>query len=654
MTLSGNRLIRGIVFMILLTVQNLSKSFGGNEVLRDISFTLKTGMRMGLVGVNGCGKSTLLRILCGQEHEDGGTVSFMKGVRVGYLAQQGHVAPENSILKEMEDVFRPVVAMEEKLREMEQRMAHAEGDEALRLYEDYDRLQHRFEEAGGYEWKSRVQGVLLGLGFGRDTWEKDAKVLSGGELTRLCMGKLLLQQPDVLLLDEPTNHLDLSALAWLEKYLSDYKGTVLVVSHDRYFLNRVCTDITEILLGRSEQYAGNYDLYMQKRTERFDARMKAWELQQKEIARQEAIIERYKSFNREKSIRAARSKEKRLEKVERLERPGEDKQIGFSFSPLRRTGEDVLTVRNLSKSFGERCLFRNLDLPVRSGERVALVGPNGVGKSTLLNILTGRETADGGSVLWGANTDVGYYDQHQRGLHEDKSVLDEVWDRFPKLEQYQVRGALGLFLFTGEDVFEKIGTLSGGEKGRVALTELMLRHDNVLLLDEPTNHLDMDSREVLEDALEDFTGTIIAVSHDRYFINRFATRVAVLSAEGITLYNGNWDDYQDTLQRQMRSEEEEAFEGMTRTQQDKIKRQRRQDEENLRKLKQALKKAEQRVQEVETLLAKKEGEMSSPAVMGDAGKIRRLSGEYEQLQQQQAQAYADWEAAEQALEEAEA
>ncbi len=636
--------------MILMNVQNVSKSFGGNTVLKDVSLTLQNGMRMGLVGVNGCGKSTLLRILCGQDQDHGGQISSLKGIRIGYLAQQGHTSGGNTVFEELRGVFAHLDQMEQRLREMELEMSTAEGEEAERLYENYDRLQRRFEQEDGYARESRVQGVLLGLGFDRSEWDKPADVLSGGELTRLCLGKLLLEKPDVLLLDEPTNHLDLNALDWLEKYLLDYKGTVLVVSHDRFFLDRVCTDITEILLGRSEQYKGNYTEYMQKRTARFDSRMKAWENQQKEIERQEKIIERYRSFNREKSIRAAESRQKMLDKTERLERPEEDGQISFSFTAARHTGEDVLYAENLEKSFDGVQLFRNVDLQVKSGQRVALVGPNGVGKSTLLSILTGEKTADRGCFRWGANVDIGYYDQHQRGLHNEKTVLDEVWDRFPRMEQYEVRGALGMFLFSGEDVFEKIGTLSGGEKGRVALTELMLRHDNVLLLDEPTNHLDMDSREVLEDALQDFDGTIIAVSHDRYFINRFADRVAVLSGDGIRVYSGNWDSYQAELERLKVPEEERAFSMLTRTEQDKRKKAKKADEERLRRLKQEVKRAEERVEQAEALLKKKEDELASSSLSADAA--RRLSHEYDVLLGEKQKAYTAWEEAETALEDA--
>lgn len=524
--------------MILLSAQNIQKSFGTNVVLKDASLVLQDGQRLGLVGVNGCGKSTLMKIIAGLEPYDGGTLTMQKGLRLGYLAQQGMVTPGKTVLEELEAVFEPVVAMEARLRQLEQDMAHtAEDPVRLRqLGNQYDQLTRQFEESNGYGWRSTVQGVLAGLGFRKEQQGQLAELLSGGERTRLCLGRLLLQRPDVLLLDEPTNHLDLKSIAWLEDYLLGYKGAVLLVSHDRYFMDHVCDHMAELLLGSIESYDGNYTAYIQQRVQRFEIRMKAYEMQQKEIARQEAIIARYRSFNREKSIRAAESREKKLEKMERLEKPVEENAIRFHFDIRRRTGEDVLMAEELKKGFNGRTLFEHVKLHLRAGDRIALIGDNGVGKSTLFKCLIGEEQFDEGTVRLGTGVDIGYYDQHQAHLHESKSVLDEVWDEFPRLEQSQVRGALGLFLFTGDDVFAPIATLSGGEKGRVALTKLMLRKDNLLLLDEPTNHLDMDSREVLEAALEDYPGTILAISHDRYFINRFATRVWELEEQRITDY----------------------------------------------------------------------------------------------------------------------
>ena len=639
--------------MIILTIQNLKKAYGGNVVLKDVSLTLQDRQRMGLVGVNGCGKSTLLKILAGKETEDDGSVSMMKGIRIGYMEQQYEAQGDNTVFEELKQVYDPVFAMEEKMRALEEEMAHAGETELKRLGDTYTRLSDAFEKADGYGWKSSINGVLSGLGFSREQYDQPARLLSGGEMTRLCLAKLLLQKPDLLLLDEPTNHLDLEALDWLEHYLAEYRGTLLVVSHDRYFLDHVCTHVSEILLGNLEQYEGNYSSYMTQRAERFEIRMRAWEQQQKLIAREEAIIARYKSFNREKSIKAAESREKRLEKIERLDKPVDEKQVRFRFEAKRRTGDDVMFIRDFSKGFGGRMLFHNVNLTLRAGDRVALIGPNGIGKSTLLKCLVGEENQDTGSVRWGANVDLGYYDQKQEGLHPNKTVLDEVWDAFPRLEQSDVRGALGLFLFTGEDVFMPIHTLSGGEKGRVALTKLMLHKDNVLLLDEPTNHLDMDSREVLEDALDSFEGTILAVSHDRYFINRFATRVAVLTEEGITEYLGNFDDYQARLQwEQAQQGQDPRFQDMTRTEAGKEKKKIRLAKEQLKALKDAVSKAEKAVADTEEAISKHEALMATPEIYSMPEKAAAAAKEYQRLKDALQTAYSDWEQAEEALAEA--
>ncbi len=626
--------------MIILALQDVRKSFGTHEVLKSVSFTLQEGERMGMVGVNGSGKSTLMKIIAGIETADSGSVSVQKGLRIGYLAQQGELTGEETVLETLESVFEPQRRMEAQLRALEQEMAVSGTDpEALRILgSKYDALTREFERSNGYGWRSSVQGVLAGLKL-REFQDMKTGLLSGGERTRLCLGRMLLTEPDLLLLDEPTNHLDLKSIAWLEEYLAAFRGAVLVISHDRYFMDRVCGRMAELLMGSVETYDGNYTEYLEKRTAVYEIRMKAWELQQKEIARQEAIIEMYRRFNREKSIKAAESKQKRLDKIERLEKPQEESSVRFRFETRRRTGDDVLIAEGLRKGFGERILFQDLKMHVRAGDRIALIGDNGTGKSTLLKCLIGEEKPDGGTIRWGTGVDLGYYDQHQAGLHEQKTVLDEVWDRFPRMEQYEVRGALGLFLFTGDDVFAPVSTLSGGEKGRVALTELMLKKDNVLLLDEPTNHLDMDSREVLENALGDFPGTIIAVSHDRYFINRFAEKVWVLDGREIKEYLGNYDAY--FLKASRDQEPDGNVPQQTRTALEKEKRKSREEEKRAKELRVKLKEAEQEIARAEQEAAKLEAELADPETWKDpeaaAETTRRynsLKGEIERLYDQ--------------------
>ena len=627
--------------MIILAVQDMRKSFGTHEVLKNVSFTLQEQERMGLVGVNGSGKSTLMKIIAGIETADSGTVSIQKGLQIGYLAQQGEFRDGETVRESLESVFEPLVRMEAEMRELEQQMAeHGDNPEMLRrLGEKYDALTHEFERKNGYGWRSQVSGVLKGLKL-REYQDMPVSNLSGGERTRLCLGRMLLTEPDLLLLDEPTNHLDLKSIAWLEEYLRAYRGAVLVISHDRYFLDHVCGRMAELILGTLETYTGNYTEYLEKRTEVYENRMRAWELQQKEIARQEAVIAMYRRFNREKSIRLAESREKRLEKIERLERPQEEGSVHFRFETLRRTGDDVLQTDRLQKGFGDRVLFRDLNIHVKAGDRIALIGDNGTGKSTLLKCLTGEERPDAGVIRWGTGVDIGYYDQHQAGLHENKTVLDEVWDRFPRMEQYEVRGALGMFLFTGDDVFAPVSTLSGGEKGRVALTELMLRKDNVLLLDEPTNHLDMDSREVLETALADFPGTIIAVSHDRYFINRFADKVCVLEDGGLKEYLGNYDSYFEKVSRA--EEPDGEYAGMTRTAIDKEKKKSREEQLRIRAEKERAAALEARIAGAERDAAELENALADPETWKDAGSAAEKTRKYNALKEEIEQLYEEY------------
>ncbi len=639
--------------MILLNLQNVSKAFAMNEVLKDINLTLQSGQRMGLVGVNGSGKSTLFKIISGELAPDSGAVSLVKGTRVGMLTQDADIQSDLTIQQELERVFEPLRQMEARIREMEHEMAEKHDDpEAFRqLSNAYSRLVDRFEDAGGYEWPSRIQGVLAGLGFARGRETQPASLLSGGEKTRLCLARLLLTQPELLMLDEPTNHLDLASTQWLEETLKKYRGTVLVISHDRYFLNAVCDCMAELSMKRLTQYSGNYDRFAVQRQANLERQLKEYRLQQAEIARQEAIIARYRMYNREKSIKLAESREKRLEKMERLERPQSEQRVRFSFTARRRTGDDVLMVRGLAKGFEGRGLFENFDLHLRAGDRVALIGPNGVGKSTLLNIIAGRLAADSGTVVFGSNVDLGYYDQLQSQLHPEKDVLNELWDDFPRLDMDRVRGVLALFLLTGEDVFQPVGTLSGGERGRVALAKLMLKQDNLLLLDEPTNHLDMDSREVLEAALSDFDGTILAVSHDRYFINRIADRVIEMTPGGVTEYLGNYDDYLEKKRILEAGEDEAVQGGLTRTQQDKEKRRQRLARESAKALQQQLVRAEADIAAAEQHIEELEASMGLPEIYANPAESARVAREHREAQTRLEALYEEWEALSEAVSE---
>ena len=637
--------------MILISVQELQKSFGVHEVLRSVTFSLQKGEKMGLVGVNGCGKTTLMRMIAGEMQPDGGTIHRNKDLRVGYLAQLDDIPLTDTVWGALLKVFEPIRVMERRMAEVEKLLESADPETALRLSSEYQRLTESYNAQQGYAYEGEILRVLNGLGLKPEMHQRQVSTLSGGERTRLSLAKLLLQKPDIILMDEPTNHLDLEAIEWLQDYLTDYKGSLLLISHDRYFLDHVCTTMGELLGGKMIKFTGNYTEYMKKRTADFETRMKAYELQQKEIQREQAIMERYRSFNREKSIKAAESREKRLAKVERLEKPVEEQHVRFSFDARRRSGEEALEVRELSKSFEGQPVFQNLSFKLRTGDRVALIGPNGVGKSTLFRILTHQINPDHGSVRFGTNIDIGYYDQHQQNLNPQNTILDEVWNAFPKLEQTRIRSALGLFLFTGDEVFEKIEKLSGGERGRVALTKLMLKQDNLLLLDEPTNHLDMDSREVLEDALRDFPGTILAISHDRYFINRFAEKVMVMEKDGVTEYLGNFDDYiekRDRPRPPISSLEDEP----TRTAQTREKKKTRQQNALLRELKAAVDKAEAAIEQNEREMARLEAELARPETYNDLEAMRRLTESYQAEQDKTESLYEALEAAETALSEA--
>lgn len=529
---------------MILSCNNIGKAFGSETILENVSFHIEDHEKAAVVGINGAGKSTLLKIIVGELPADTGEVVLAKGKTIGYLAQHQELESTRTIYEEVLEIKRPIIQMEERIRQLELEMKDAEGQALERLLSEYSRLNHQFELANGYAYKSEVMGVLKGLGFTEEDFDQKVSTLSGGQKTRVSLGRLLLSNPDIILLDEPTNHLDMESIAWLENYLLNYSGSVIVVAHDRYFLNRVARKIIELDRGHAQVYLGDYDAYSQKRAMIRQAQMKAYLNQQQEIRHQQEVIAKLKSFNREKSIKRAESREKMLAKVELLEKPVEvNDAMSITLEPRVESGNDVLTIRNLGKSFGSLSLFQHVNIEIKRGERVAIIGSNGTGKSTLLKIIMDMLPADTGEIRPGARVCVGYYDQEQQVLHPEKTIFDEIQDEYPEMDNTKVRSVLAAFLFTGDDVFKRISDLSGGERGRVSLAKLMLSEANFLILDEPTNHLDITSKEILEDALTHYTGTVLYVSHDRYFINKTATRILELTGQTFINYLGNYDYY---------------------------------------------------------------------------------------------------------------
>ena len=529
---------------MILSCSNICKSFGENDILKQVSFHIEDHEKAAIVGINGAGKSTLLKVLIGKLAADDGVVTWAKGASIGYLAQHQDLVGAETIYDALLEVKKPVIQMEARIRSLELEMKSASGDELETKLSEYSRLNHEFEMADGYSYQSEITGVLKGLGFTEDEFSKPITALSGGQKTRVSLGKLLLTKPDILLLDEPTNHLDMESIAWLETYLRNYSGAVIIVAHDRYFLDRVVTKIIELDMGHCTVFSGNYSAYSDKKAMLRDAAIRAYLNQQQEIRHQEAVIAKLKSFNREKSIKRAESREKMLDKIDRLEKPVQtNDSMDIRLEPDVVSGNDVLTVTDLSKSFDTQTLFTNVDFEIKRGERVAVIGNNGTGKTTLLKIINGIIPADSGQIRLGSKVHIGYYDQEHQVLHMDKTLFQEIQDTYPNMNNTQIRNTLAAFLFTGDDVFKLIRDLSGGERGRVSLAKLMLSDANFLLLDEPTNHLDITSKEILESALNRYTGTVLYVSHDRYFINRTATRILDLTNGSFINYIGNYDYY---------------------------------------------------------------------------------------------------------------
>lgn len=529
---------------MILACHNIEKSFGDRVIVREGSFHIEEREKAALVGINGAGKSTILKMIMNEEPLDGGDIILAKGKTIGYLAQHQNLIPDGTIYEEVRSAKADIIDMEQRIRAIELEMKSLSGEALENRLDTYNRLQSEFEARNGYACESEIIGVLKGLGFTEDDFDKKTATLSGGQKTRVALGKLLLTNPDILLLDEPTNHLDLNSIAWLETYLINYRGAVFIVSHDRYFLNRVVTKVVEIENGEIRMYMGNYKAYSEKKQQLRDARLKEYYNQQREIKHQQAVIDKLKSFNREKSIRRAESREKMLEKIKPVEKPVEvNTEMHFSLEPSCVSGNDVLTVEHLSKQFDGQVLFQDVSFEIKRGEHVAVIGDNGTGKTTLLKILNQVQTADSGSFTLGAKVQIGYYDQEHHVLHDEKTIFEEISDAYPSLNNTQIRNTLAAFQFTGDEVFKEIRSLSGGEKGRVSLAKLMLSEANFLILDEPTNHLDIASKEILEEALNNYSGTVLYVSHDRYFINSTASRILELVNQTFVNYIGNYDYY---------------------------------------------------------------------------------------------------------------
>ena len=633
---------------MILNATNISKSFGSNEIIKDATFLVNEHEKVAIVGVNGAGKTTLLKILTGEESADSGSITLAKDAKLGYLRQINNVDSALSIIDELYTVIEPILNMEKRMSQMQEDMKHLTGSELEELYSSYTALTHSYELMDGYAAKSRVVGILKGLGFEEIDFDRKINTLSGGQKTRVFLAKLLLEEPDIILLDEPTNHLDLRSIEWLESYLLNYKGAVIIVSHDRYFLDKIVSKVIDIENGNVQMYLGNYTDFSNKKQMLLDAKMKEYLNQQQEIKHQEAVITKLKQFNREKSIKRAESRQKQLEKIERVEAPqtySENMRLSLDIS--KESGKDVLTVHNLSKSFDQKKLFWDINFEIKRGERVAIIGDNGTGKTTLLKIINGLLEPDTGEVIYGSNVSVAYYDQEHQVLHMDKTLFDELSDTYPDMTNTQIRNILAAFLFTGEDVYKKIADLSGGERGRVSLVKLMLSKANFLLLDEPTNHLDIVSKDVLENALTNFPGTVCYVSHDRYFINKTATRILDLTENRLLNYIGNYDYYIEK-----REAVEEAA-NLTNTEQAEkpadVSESKKEWIDNKtvqaqkKKVKNALNKCEKEISEIEDKLQAVDEEFANPENASNVGKLMELQKQKEALEKRLDKLMEDWE-----------
>lgn len=634
--------------MIILSCNNLTKSFGVESILENISFTVNEGDKIGVIGVNGTGKTTLFKIISGIYGYDSGEIYTSKDCEIGYLEQNTNFYSDNTIFTEVLEVFSDLIKMEEDLRKMEceisDKSSETNSPDLQKLMDNYSHKLELFQNSNGYGYKSEAKGVLKGLGFNDDELEKPIKILSGGEKTRVLLAKLLLKKPTLLLLDEPTNHLDSDALEWLELFLKQYKGTVILISHDRYFLDQSVNRIFEIHNKKLKAYNGNYSYYVEKSAIDKEIERKTYEDQQKEIKKQEESIERLKAYGREKHLKRARSKEKALSKIEVLDKPdGERKRAKIKFIPAVESGNDVLAVRDVEMSFPDKVLFKDLNLDIYRGEKVALIGPNGAGKSTLFKIIMNELEPIQGAVKFGTNVNTAYFHQEQKTLNLDNTVIDEIWDANPHLTQTEVRNMLGAFLFENEDVFKRISSLSGGERARVAILKLILSQSNFLLLDEPTNHLDIDSKEVLEEALVNYTGTIFTISHDRYFLNKVVDKILVLDENGVTEYLGNYDYYIEKKRQLSEMNKEENTETKTKTQLKEEKRKEKEQREIERRSKNKIKKLEDDIEQTEKKIAGLDMMLCQEEIYSNPEKSKEVNLEKSELENKLSSLYEKWE-----------
>ncbi len=634
---------------MILACHNISKAFGEHIIVENGSFHIEDREKAALVGVNGAGKSTILKMIMGEEPLDKGDVILSKGRTIGYLAQHQNLLPGSTIYEELKSAKADVISLEQQLRSIESELKSLSGDELKSRLDTYNRLQSEFESRNGYACESEIIGVLKGLGFEEEDFSKKTDTLSGGQKTRVSLGKLLLTRPDILLLDEPTNHLDLNSVSWLETFLMNYPGAVFIVSHDRYFLNRVVTKVIEIENGELRTYMGNYKAYSEKKQQIRDARLKEYLNQQREIRHQQAVIEKLRSFNREKSIRRAESREKMLEKMTPVDKPAETvREMHLTLEPSCISGNDVLTVEHLSKRFDDQILFQDVNFEIKRGEHVAIIGDNGTGKTTLLKILNQVILADSGSFTLGAKVSVGYYDQEHHVLHDDKTIFDEISDDYPSLNNTQIRSTLAAFQFTGDDVFKEIRSLSGGEKGRVSLAKLMLSEANFLILDEPTNHLDITSKEILEEALNSYSGTVLYVSHDRYFINQTASRILELVNQTFINYIGNYDYYlekkDELTQAYSSAAGENTAPSASAVSDSKLSWQEQKEQQaRERKRKNDLKKTEEEISRLEERNSEIDHEMTLEEVYSNSVKCQQLAEEHSANESRLEELYELWE-----------